>query len=59
MIGIVGENTYSVRCDYCVHGVLTVKARGYIDTQNEIEKRGWTVGRDRRGDWQHRCPDCK
>lgn len=59
MIGIVGEGRYSVRCDYCVHGHFVTEVKNFMDAQATAVLHGWTAERDRKGDWCHRCPDCK
>ncbi|MGA7634796.1 MAG: hypothetical protein WCB11_28860 [Terriglobales bacterium] len=55
------EDCFVFRCDGC--GLTAQFQRGgpgsFMACVGEIKDRGWRIGRDQYGDWDHRCGRCK
>ncbi len=55
------EDCFVFRCDGC--GLTAEFQRGgsgsFMACVGEIKDRGWRIGRDQYGDWDHRCGRCK
>ena len=51
--------TFTASCDACGVEELDTEETDFRDAVSAVKMAGWKIQRDKHGNWEHLCPDCR